>query len=272
MRAIFLKVLLFIAFVAPASGQVDYHPPPDLEPIHRPYDKLLDDYVRDGIVYYHALQLDRAKLDRYLAALAEPGLASQLPSWDKPRQIAFWINAYNALSLQTAINHYPRTMRQIPGAFDELKHIVAGKSVTLDEIEKTILAPYHDPRIFLVLGRSAMASGRLRSEAFRGPHLEAQLAESTEQFAKDPKYVHVDPLAGTLSVSPMLSWREKAFVDVYKDKSMDLPGRTPIELAVVGLIEPYLLPFEREYLKKNSWKLAYLDFDWKLNDRAGIRH
>src|SRR5216684_6323772 len=102
MRAIFLSILLFIAFVAPAGGQLDYHPPPDLEPIHRPYDKLLDDYVRDGIVYYHALQLDRAKLDRYLVALAEPSLASQLPSWDKPRQIAFWINAYNALSLQTA--------------------------------------------------------------------------------------------------------------------------------------------------------------------------
>jgi hypothetical protein len=265
-------MLLFIALVAPAGGQLDYHPPPDLEPIHRPYDKLLDDYVRDGIVYYHALQLDRAKLDRYLVALAEPSLASQLPSWDKPRQIAFWVNAYNALSLQTAINHYPRTMRQIPGAFDQFKHIVAGKSVTLDEIENTILGPYRDPRIFLVLGRSAMSSGRLRSEAFRGPHLEAQLTESTEQFAKDPKYVHVDPLAGTLSVSPMLSWREKAFVDAYKDKSMDLAGRTPIELAVVGLIEPYLLPFEREYLKKNSWKLAYLDFDWKLNDRAGIRH
>jgi uncharacterized protein DUF547 len=272
MRARFLSVLLFIALVAPAAGQVDYQPPPDLEPIHRPYDKLLDDNVRDGVVYFHALQVDRGKLDRYVVALSEPSLGSQLPSWDKPRQIAFWINAYNALSLQTAITHYPRTMRQIPGAFDEIKHIVAGKSVTLDQIENTILASYNDPRIFLVLGRSAMSSGRLRSEAFRGPHLEAQLAESTEQFAKDPKYVHIDQFAGTLSVSPILSWREKAFVDAYKDKSMDLPGRTPIELAVVGMIQPYLLPIEREYLKKNTWKLAYLAFDWKLNDRAGIRH
>jgi hypothetical protein len=273
MRARFLSVLLFIAFVSPpAAAQVDYQPPPDLEPIHRPYDKLLDDNVRDGVVYYHALQVDRARLDRYLVALSGPSLASQLPSWDKPQQIAFWINAYNALSLQTAINHYPRTMRQIPGAFDGIKHLVAGRNVTLDEIENTILAGYNDPRIFLVLGRSAMSSGRLRSEAFRGPHLEAQLAESTEQFAKDPKYVHIDQLAGTLSVSPILSWREQAFVDAYKDKAMDLPGRTPIELAVVGLIQPYLLPIEREYLRKNTWKLAYLAFDWKLNDRAGIRH
>src|SRR5207245_2005564 len=139
---------------------------------------------------------------------------------------------------------------------------VAGKSVTLDQIENTILAGYGDPRIYLVLGRSAMGSGRLRSEAFSGPRLETQLEESARQFATTPRYVHVDPLAGTLSVSPLFSWREKAFVDAYAGKSMDLPGRSPIELAVVGFIQPYLLRDERDYLKKNTFKMVYPDFDW----------
>jgi hypothetical protein len=263
-------VLLFLA--ATLAAQMDYQPPPDLEPMHRGYDELLDTYVRDGIVYYHALKVDRAKLDRYVTSLAA-ALPSTVASWDRPRQIAFWINAYNAISLQIAVTHYPvSSMRQIPGAFDQIKHVVAGKNLSLDQIENTILAGYNDPRIYLVLGRGAMGSGRLRSEAFSGPHLEAQLAGSTEQFAKDPKYVHIDQLTGTLSVSPLLSWREKAFVEAYKDKSADLPGRTPIELGVAGLIQPYLLLAERDFLKKNTWKLAYLDFDWKLNDRAGIRH
>ena len=254
------------------TAQMDYQPPPDLEPMHRIYDELLDTYVRDGTVFYHALKLDRAKLDRYVASLAA-ALPSTVAGWDQPRQIAFWINAYNAISLQIAVSHYPvSSMRQIPGAFDQIKHVVAGKNLSLDQIETTILAGYNDPRIFLVLGRGAMSSGRLRSEAYSGPHLDAQLAQSVEQFSKDPKYVRVDQLTGTLNVSPIFSWREKAFVDAYKDKAMDMPGRTPVELAIVGVVQPYLLPAERDYLKKNSWKLAYLDFDWKLNDRAGIRH
>jgi hypothetical protein len=272
MRRLLVGILLAAACAAPAAAQMDYQPPPDLEPLHRPFDQLLDSYVRDGIVYYRALRTDRAKLDRYVASLDSSGVASALPTWDTPRQIAFWINAYNALSLQTAVNHYPANMQQIPGSFDRIKHTVAGRSVTLDEIENRILADFKDPRIFLVLGRSAMGSGRLRSEAFSGARLEKQLAQSAEQFATTPSYVKIDQLQGTLSVSPIFSWRAQPFIDAYAGKSLDLPGRTPIELAIVGFLKPYLLKSESEYLAKNTFKLAYLPFDWRLNDRAGVRH
>jgi Protein of unknown function, DUF547 len=256
----------------PVAAQMDYQPAPDLETLYIPLDQLLDSYVRDGIVYYHALETDRARLDRYVASLASRAVAADLPKWDRPGQIAFWINAYNALVLQAALNHYPASIHQVPGTFDQVRHTVAGRSVTLDQIENTILGAYNDPRIYLVLGRGAIDSGRLRSEAFCGPRLESQLAQSAEQFATAPKYVRIDKLAGTLSVSPILSWREKAFVGAYAARSMDLPGRTPLERAIVGFIEPYLLPSEREYLKQNTFKLAYLDFDWHLNDRTGVRH
>ncbi len=268
-RAVILIVLVFLG--GSVIAQMDYRPPADLEPLHRPYDELLDEYVRDGIVYYRALKMDRAKLDRYVNALAAV-TPDTLASWDKPRQIAFWINAYNALALQTGVNHYPLDMRKVPGGFDRLKHVIAGRSIALDQIENQILADYHDPRIYLVLGRSAMGSGRLRSEAFSGPRLESQLAQSAQQFVAEPKNIHVDPLAGTLNVSSLFSWRERPFVEAYADKSIDLPGRTPLEHAIVGFIQPYLLPVERDFLQKNTFRLAYIDFDWALNDRAGIRH
>src|SRR5581483_1419794 len=142
--------LALIVALLPSTGaaQMDYKPPPDLEPIHRPYDQLLDAYVRDGIVYYHALQLDRAKLDRYVASLSSPALAAEMSGWNRAQQIAFWINAYNALALQTAVQYYPRQMNQVPGGFDQLKHTIAGKTVTLAVIETSILAGYNDPRIF----------------------------------------------------------------------------------------------------------------------------
>jgi hypothetical protein len=272
MRACLAFFAIWAMMAAPAVAQMDYQPPPDLEPLYRPFDQLLDAFNRDGILYYRELRQERATLERFVASLNSPSVTEALPTWDRPRQIAFWINAYNAFSLQTAVAHYPARINQVPGAFAQIKHPVAGRSLTLDEIENTVLAAYNDPRIFLVLGRSAMGSGRLRSEAFSGPRLEDQLAQSASQFATRPEHVRVDQMAGTLGVSPIFSWRAKAFIDAYAGKSLDLPARTPIELAIVGFLKPYLLKSEQEFLAKNTWKLAYLDFDWQLNDRSGLRH
>ncbi|MSO56397.1 MAG: DUF547 domain-containing protein [Acidobacteria bacterium] len=257
-----------------------YQPASDLESLHAPFDAILDTYVRDGLVYYRALQGDRAKLNRYVASLASVP-ASDYASWDKPKKMAFWINAYNAFVLKTVVDHYPirgtsrgypsNSIRQIPGAFDQIRHTAAGRSVTLDQIENTVLLGFTECRVYLVLGRGAVGSGRLRSEAFSGARLEQQLAQSTGQFATGPGYVKVDQLGGKLSVSPIISWRAPLFVEAYLASSLDLPKRTPIELAAIGLIRPYLLPAEEDFIKKNTFQLSYLDFDWRLNDLTGGR-
>src|SRR5262245_30895302 len=135
------------------------------------FDEVLDLYVRDGLVYYRALKSDRRRLDAYVIGLGSASIASA----PRDAQVAFWLNAYNALVLRTVIDHYPTTrrsseypaasIRQVPGAFETTRHQVAGKSLSLDQIEQTVLTGFDDPRIFLALGRGAVGSGRLRSEA-----------------------------------------------------------------------------------------------------------
>ncbi|HKY22109.1 MAG TPA: DUF547 domain-containing protein [Vicinamibacterales bacterium] len=262
-------------------GRQNYQPSPDLEAIHVPFDALLDLHVRDGLVYYRALQADRARLNSYLASLNSPAATSGYPSWDKDRQKALWINAYNASVLQTVINHYPirgtaqafppNSIRQIHGAFEKIPHVVVGKSVTLDQIESTILPEFNDPRLFLVLGRGAIGSGRLRSEAFGEKSVERQLEQAKRQFAVTPRWANVDALAGRVSISPILSWRAPAFIAKYADDSFDLPKREPIERAVIGFLRPQLLDAEVEFIKKNTFQLTYLPFDWRLNDLTGGR-
>jgi hypothetical protein len=262
------------------SRAQNYAPPPDLESIHVPYDSVLDTNVRDGLVYYRALQQSRGSLTRYLGLIAATP-AAEIEKWDRARQIAFWINAYNALVLNTVITHYPihgtskqypsNSIRQIPGAFEAVKHSVGGRSLTLDQIETTVLAGFNDPRIFIALGRGAVSSGRLRSEAYSGPRLEQQLAQQTQQFSTIPHYVRIDQLTGKVSVSPILSWRGPQFIAAYAEKSIELPKRTPLERGVIGFIRPHLLQAEEEFLKKNAWQLDYLDFDWRLNDLTGGR-
>lgn len=275
-----LASIALIASMTTVSTQ-DYKPSPDLEELHVPFDQLLDLHVRDGLVYYKALQEDRARLSRYVASLNAPAVASAFEKWDRDRQKAFWINAYNAFVLQTVVSHYPikgqasayppNSIRQIPGAFEKTPHMAAGKSVTLDQIENLILTGFADPRVFLALGRGALGSARLRSEAFGAKMLDRQLDDARAQFVKSPRYVKVNALGGTVSISPIVSWRSPSFIDKYSGESFDLPKREPIERAVVGLLRPHLLAAEEEFIRKNTFQLTYEPFDWRLNDLTGGR-
>jgi hypothetical protein len=247
--------------------------------LHRPLDELLDLYVRDGLVYYRALQGERGKLAGYLASLAEPAVAAGYPGWSRAQQTAFWINAYNAFVLDTVIDHYPirgrssdyppDSIRQVSGAFDRMKHQAAGRSLTLDEIETTILTAFNDPRVFFALGRGAIGSGRLHSEAYTSGRLEQQLAQAQAETAVTPKMILIARSEGELRASPLFGWRQDAFVAAYANKAADLAGRTPIERAVISFIDPYLLPSEREFLQRNNFQLKYQDLDWRLNDLTG---
>ena len=102
MRGYLSIVALLTALAAPTAAQMDYQPPPDLEPLNRTYDKFLDAHARDGIFSYREIRLDRATLDRYVESLGSPAVAAALPTWDKPRQIAFWINADSPVKCNAA--------------------------------------------------------------------------------------------------------------------------------------------------------------------------
>jgi hypothetical protein len=241
-----------------------------------PLDRILDTYVRDGFVYYRALKLERTSLDRYIATL-EDG-PSQSASRDE--QIAFWLNAYNALVLRTVIDHYPieartddlpsNSIRQIPGAFDAISHRIAGRSVTLDHIEQAILPAYDDPRVFLALGRGAVGSPRLRSEAFAAPRLERQLSEVAAECTSDTQCIRIDRAENQMHVSAIFSWREQAFVNGYARAADPMfSGRSPIERAVLALAAPGLLRMEQSFVAANTFEVRFLPFDWTLNDLTG---
>jgi len=239
-------------------------------------DQILDLYVRDGEVYYRALKLERAKLDGYVSAVATASIDNRT----REERIAFWLNAYNALVLRTVIDHYPilgksadypaKSIRQISGAFERLPHRVAGRTLTLDQIEQTVLPEFRDPRVYLALGRGAEGSGRLRSEAFAPDRLETQLAEMAGECVTHSRCFSFDRTTDTMSISSIFSWREKEFSAAYADKAPPaFASRSPIERAALAFVSPRLLATEKEYLEKNTFRIAYLPFDWTLNDLTG---
>ena len=199
--------------------------------------------------------------------------------WSRPRQLAYWINAYNAFVLQTVIDHYPirgrsseyppNSIRQIPGAFERQTFRAGGKTVTLDGLERDVIAALGDPRALLALGRGAIGSSRLKSEAYSETRLDAQLGEMTREIVMRREMVEVNAETNVLSVSPMFSWREAVFSALADRAPAIYASRSPLERAVLALIDPVIVPNEAVFLKKNQFRMIFHDFDWKLNDLTG---
>ncbi len=280
-RFVLFPCLVLAVWVTGASRHISGQPAgPTVEAIHRPFDQIVDLHVRDGLVYYRALKSERARLDRYVSTLNVT--ADVYAGWTREQQMAFWLNAYNAFVLETVIDHYPlkgrspeypaSSIRQIPGAFDKLKHRAAGRSLTLDEIEKEVLPAFKEPRLFLALGRGAVGSGRLRSEAFSGALIARQLDAVAADFMTQNQMMKIDREAGTISVTPILSWREPDFVAAY-DPGATGPSaqRSAVERAIIAFITPRLLPLERDFVQKNEFRVTFHPFNWRLNDLTGGR-
>jgi hypothetical protein len=263
------KICLAVAALVLASGTLGAQEAKSL-------DDLLDLYVRDGEVYYRALKSNRIKLDAFVNHIAS--VSTDGASRDE--RLAFWLNAYNAIVLRTVVDHYPidghapayppKSIRQIPGAFERLTHRVAGRTLTLDQIEQTVLSEFEDPRVYLALGRGARGGGRLRSEAYTAARLETQLADAANECVTRQQCVNFDRAANKIVLSPIFSWREKEFTSAYASKAPDIySSRSPIERAVLAFVEPKLLNTEKEALAANTFQVSYGPFDWRLNDLTG---
>jgi hypothetical protein len=249
------------------------------DPLHRPLDQILDLHVRDGLVYYRALQSSRGSLDRYVASLNVP--AATYEGWAREAKMAFWANAYNAIVLQTVIARYPirgtssaypaASIRQIPGAFDQ-KHRVAGRTVSLDEIEKKVIPEFNEPRLLLALGRGAVGSSRLRSEAYAASRLQSQFDAIQSEFVNEQHMLRVDRDGGVVSATPILSWNQEPFIAAYAKSALgQFESRSPIERALIAFVMPHLLPLEKEFVERNQFKVTFHPFDWRLNDLTGGR-
>ena len=144
------------------------------------YAAVLQKYVNEqGLVHYQGLKADGAGLDAFASTLEtlDPKIHDQ---WMDKEKLAFWLNAYNALTLKAIVTHYPiqpaflaslrfpkNSIRQIPGVWDQLRFGVMGRQLTLDDIEHEILRKqFNEPRIHLE--SPLRFSGRqVEAEAFR---------------------------------------------------------------------------------------------------------
>lgn len=158
---------------------------------------------------------DRAALGGYLAALS----ATPVSALARAEQMAFWINLYNALTIDVVIRHWPvdsiRDIRISPGWFavgpwGRKLIAVDGAEISLDDIEHRILRPlWNDPRVHYAVNCASLGCPDLAAEAYTGAALEAQLDRAARGFVNHPRGARVD--GGRLRVSSIYEWFKADF-------------------------------------------------------------
>jgi hypothetical protein len=232
-----------------------------------------------GIVNYTGLKADRKGLDAFVSSLAalDPELFGK---WSDKEKIAFWINAYNALTLRVIIDNYPikasffsalrfpqNSIRQIKGAWDEIQFPVMGRKVTLDNIEHdTLRKQFDEPRIHVALVCAALGCPPLRNEPYIPTKLESQLDDQARRFFKDPGKFRVDREEGRVYLSSIFKWFGGDFVKAY-GSSKGFPGKGETERAVLNFSSNCVDQDVKSYLEKGGYSISYLPYDWSLNEK-----
>ncbi|MCP4644361.1 MAG: DUF547 domain-containing protein [bacterium] len=252
----------------------------DLELDSAPYATVLRDHVTDtGLVDYAALKASPDDLDAYLRAIADLD-PDTYASWPEPGRIAFWINAYNAFTLKAIVDRYPikaglarslmypkNSIRQIPGVWTRIRWTVMGEEMTLDHIEHKVLRKeFEEPRIHAALVCAALSCPPLRTEPFTGPKLNAQLDGQMRRFLDHPKKFRIGPDDNVVHLSPIFKWFGKDFVQP-GEAEPGFEGYTAGQRAVLIAILPYVSDAQRAYLTAEDFAIAYLDYDWTLNEK-----
>jgi hypothetical protein len=259
-----VRTLLIVLALAFALAQDQ--PPAAVAPApfdHSGYDALLKKHVKGERVDYAALKADRAGLDGYCDRLAKLK-KSDLEAMARDDQFAFWIDAYNALTLKTIVDHYPiktgitlnthpkNSIRQIDGAWSD-RHTVASQQVSLDDIENKILRPtFKDPRVHTAINCASRGCPPLRAEAFTGARLDAQLDDNVAKFLADPARTVYDEKKKRIVVSKIFDW--------FKE---DFGG----DEGVLKFLRAHAPAASKGFLESLSAKsIETSDYDWSLND------
>lgn len=162
---------------------------------HRPWQQLLDRYLvfqgSDTLFRYSAVRNeDRQQLSHYLESLVNTD-PRQLT---RSQQYAYWVNLYNALTVQLIIQHYPITsITKLGGWFsfgpwDQTLVTIQGQKLTLNDIEHRILRPiWHDPRTHYAINCASLGCPNLQAEAFTADNSERLLEQAAHTFINSDK-------------------------------------------------------------------------------------
>jgi len=249
MKYLFILVLAFLLPFSSASSAQDSQ----LTQLNALYQSLLDDYVAPGhkndlpanMVNFAEIRKDKRLND--LMTLLQDYPRKKLDT--QAKQVAFYLNAYNILSITKVADNWPlKRLKSLGNFFKPVwTHSagkVCGKKMTLRILERDILRKLDEPRIHFALNCASMSCPNLRLEPYQADILDQQLEDQIQKFMQQDGKGMLVKKQGQVKLSKIFEW----FSDDFES---------------VGGVETLIQAYLPESSK--SWEIVgYLNYDWDV--------
>jgi hypothetical protein len=265
LRGLITSALILMSTLGAAAPKADliefwiaHDPNSQTQVSHAAWQKLLDRYLdakNDSGVnrfdYAAVSEDDSKKLESYLTSLKK--LDPRLLNHEE--QFAYWINFYNALTVKVVLDEFPvdsirdiRSLRSLFGPWDKNLVKVAGKKLSLNDIEHRILRPiWQDPRIHFVVNCASIGCPNLAPEAFTADNTERLMERAAIDFINHKRGVEI---GDKTVLSSIFDWYASDF------------GANQSE--ILSYIGEYYDGADEPKLLEKDLKIKY-QYDWALN-------
>jgi hypothetical protein len=228
---------------------------------HSQFDLILKQYVdEEGLVNYNGIGQDR-RFSEYMKSLE----SAKVEELSRDGQLAFWINAYNAVTIDKVTKKKPKeSVREtfIPGVWTSTKffrsreHTVGNRRLSQDDIEEILRKEFKDPRIHFTIICASSSCPKLPRIAYTEGNAGARLEEETKKYLNSERGIRVDRAGNILYLSRIFDWFEEDFVE--KSDS------------VTNFIRPYLRREVLSFLERKP-KMKFLGYNWALNAQKPLK-
>lgn len=243
MKYLVLVIILIISISAcciAQSNKID----------HSIFDKLLKENVnKKGMVDYKAFQNNKL-FEEYLNQIA----AADLSKTEIDEKLAFYINAYNALTIKNVLNNYPiDSPMDVDGFFNGKKFNISGMELTLDELEHKYVLPIDNLLPHFGLVCAAASCPKLIRTAYLGETVYNQLKENARVFLNDSSKNHLDKESKFLYLSSIFKWFRKSFEEKFG--------------SLKETAKHFMDTNDRKFLNEYEVEIKFLKYNWKLNSQ-----
>ena len=210
---------------------------------HTTWNQLLKKHVSDqGKVDYLGFKKDLTELNAYLDWLSK---CKPSETWSKDQLMAFWINAYNALTIKLIVDRYPiSSIKDIYSPWNIKVITIANKTLSLNNIEHDILRKMGDPRIHFGIVCASISCPKLQNEAFNTQNTNRLLNKASKEFLADSTKNELTIDAAELS--KIFKWFAKDFKQE-------------------GSLIDFLNKFADIRIASNA-TISFKDYNWGLNE------
>ncbi len=238
-----MKHLLFLIIITSLTASAQISNPS----IFKDIDHFLQKTVSNGRVDYQALSTNSSELKGLIDALENIDLSQASDAESK----ALYINAYNLHVINQIVQSYPlQSVQEVDGFFNRTKIVVAGETMTLNELEtQKLIKEYQDPRFHFVLVCGALGCPPITNFAYTPDQLDAQMTGQTKKALNDESFIQVS--SDQVELSELFSWY-----------ATDFGGN---KKSILSFINAY-----RENPLSENTKIGYYNYDWSLNVKESV--